>query len=156
MSQTGASSCINCARGTYQDQTGKTGCKVCPQGQYESRLGSSSCQGACTCGYWCPAGSVNSQAEDCGQGYYCPRGASKKLPLGSNMGDPAVDNLLLATNFCKIVGCPSTKICQNGVAYPKFDWKTPLDCKNGLIYQTTMTEYVTGVNNANPPQELGE
>ena len=67
-----------------------------------------------------------------------------------------VTNLLLATNFCSQGTCPSTQVCDNGVAADKFGWKFPLACTNDVIYQTTMTEYVSGLDSVNPPQAIGK
>jgi hypothetical protein len=154
----GSSACANCPRGEYQDQQGKTSCISCPAGKYESRTGSSSasCQGDCTCGYFCAAGSTNADARDCGTGFYCPTGTTGPVPIGTNLGFPIVTNLLLATNFCSQGTCPSTQVCDNGVAADKFGWKFPLACTNDVIYETTMTEYVAGLNGENPPEAIGK
>jgi len=113
-------------------------------------------KGYCTCGYYCPAGSVNSKPEDCGLGKYCPSGTTTRIDIGDYLGDPRVDIDLLATNFCDTRTCPSENICINGVAKDKFGWLYPAVCKEGTIYETSMTEFIDGETSVNPPETFGD
>ncbi|MCX6807647.1 MAG: hypothetical protein NTZ80_02500, partial [Patescibacteria group bacterium] len=58
----------------------------CAAGRYGSTTtnSASTCNGACTAGYYCPAGSVSAAASACGgNGFYCPAGSGSATAVSS-------------------------------------------------------------------------
>ena len=117
-----------CSRGYYQKHIGQTSCKICAAGKVEPVAGSQSAQ-KIACGYFCPAGSVSSTAEVCGEGFYCPTGTTSRQPIGSKQGIPVSNNPLL---YCGVQDCPAGHACENGVAESILKWTTPAGCLSNL------------------------
>ena len=60
--------------------------KLCPAGKYGSETGltTATCSGECSAGYYCPAGSINNRANECGSvDKYCPAGSGAPTPVPS-------------------------------------------------------------------------
>ncbi|MCK6690466.1 MAG: lamin tail domain-containing protein [Thermoanaerobaculia bacterium] len=82
---TGATACLNCAAGSYQDQQGQTSCIACPPGKFSNVTGATACQ-SCAAGSYqdqpgqssctaCPPGSFSSATgsvacQSCAAGSY--------------------------------------------------------------------------------------
>ena len=62
--------------------------ELCPAGKYGSETGltTATCSGECSAGYYCPAGSINNRANECGSvDKYCPAGSASPTSVPSDL-----------------------------------------------------------------------
>ena len=102
---------------------------LCPAGSFGNVTGlhSFNCSGLCDEGYYCPAGSIQPNAFDCGvEEYYCPLGSSSPLlvPPGCYSSPLDVDRL----NRFEIEVCPPGYYCNRGIL---------VECPPGTFGNTT-------------------
>ena len=72
-----------CPRGLYLDLD-SIECRLCRAGYYGAVAGLTApeCSGECQAGYFCPEGSIQADARECGGAqYYCPRGSAAPLQV---------------------------------------------------------------------------
>ena len=96
----------------------------CPPGRFgcADRLGSEECNGPCAAGFYCPVGSLTSQARPCGGNasnvdaatYYCPEGVGAPLRVG--VGNYSVGSGLDAPHVrTGQAVCPQGSYCVMGL-----------------------------------------
>ena len=106
-SAAGASSCSNISAGCYGTSAssacpakcpagkwsaaGASSCSNCNAGRYGSTEGltAATCTGACSAGYYCPAGSTSATQNKCSAGNYCPAGSGSQTACPSGYGSSA-------------------------------------------------------------------
>ncbi len=100
-----------CFPGTYTFDGAGT-CSPCIAGRYgaAAAMESSVCSGACSPGWYCPAGSTNATAVQCPAGQYCGLGAGAPQPCAPGFYGNAAG---LATAQCSGV-CPPGYYCPGG------------------------------------------
>ncbi|CBK23508.2 uncharacterized protein [Blastocystis hominis] len=88
----------------------------CPAGTYGSTEGLSNeqCSGLCEAGYYCPPGSTNATANDCGSvNKYCPEGSGSPIDVSEGYySGPESEN---ESNRSEQTICPIGSYCVNGV-----------------------------------------
>ena len=102
-----------CPAGSYCVNGVKT---ECPAGSYGSSEGLTSnlCSGLCEAGYYCPAGSTSSTANDCGSvDKYCPAGSGS--PIDVSEGYYSGPESANESNRSEQTICPAGSYCVNGV-----------------------------------------
>lgn len=109
-----STTCSKCPVGRYGDGITHldrdNGCKYCPPGRFGNAAGltTASCSGECALGYYCPAGSTSSNANECPPGRY---GATTGLTTSDCSG------VCDAGYYCEnreTSSRPSGKVCKRG------------------------------------------
>ena len=108
---------------------------ICPNGTFgrptDITLSTAACSGACTRGYFCPAGSTVSTFQECGSvAVYCPAGTTLILtvPPGFYSGP------LIAppTQRYQSLPCPAARQCAGGVILPGINFEASSMCTVGV------------------------
>ncbi len=119
----GSSVELPCPSGQYS-AAGASQCSLCDAGRYGTGSGTaSSCTGACSEGFYCPAGSSNSTAVPCPRGSYCIGAAT--VPLDCTGGVYGATARLTSSQCSG--SCPAGFYCPGRTA-------DPIPCGNRTVY----------------------
>eukprot|EP00163_Fabomonas_tropica_P011852 TRINITY_DN227_c0_g2_i1.p1 TRINITY_DN227_c0_g2~~TRINITY_DN227_c0_g2_i1.p1 ORF type:complete len:7500 (+),score=2428.07 TRINITY_DN227_c0_g2_i1:177-22676(+) len=143
-----------CPPGSYSNRTGlinATECTTCPPGSYCAGIGETTPSGACSAGYYCPAGTGVSTANPCpagtwtdqtnlydasqcfpcSPGNWCPQASASETPCPpgtyvefNNTGTAPTSTAGLGVDADQCKRCPAGSYCPSGSPLP-------LDCGTG-------------------------